>query len=376
MNISNNTVQSSLFSASRRAARQLQPTSNQQLTNPIFSKNAFILGEKSPCQAYTVSSANIGSSRDNILNSISQARVLASAFTTEPLAKTKATEPFSIRDYYNVSPNEVVTILSQLREEVNNADYSGMSTAETYERIENRFKETFGEDFMTGYNLLLLVPGNNNDINEVRPVTNYEYVNIGIAFNNILTGKIGWEERTMIHRTNQYGDMNDGEILDTIIAKYPQPLTNRDLALITSELHACGINPDNSCFGVYVEELVAGANEKAWDDNWPSWEEFEQRWNALLNERADIQHMAYLHNKNISYPRNEPHHLPFIAQTTKILEKLGAKLGLDGLFLQSENRVYSDINARLTNRNEPDDLIDELLENLERHDKTLRESRA
>jgi len=314
---------------------------------------------------------NNGSSRDDILNTISQTRAgSASVFFAPPIIASR--EPFSIRNLYTMPPEEVKPLLRQLEDEIHSADLCGKSNLEIYEFIENKFIEVFGEDFMIGFNLLKVVPGNNMWNNPDRPMSNYEFVDIGHSFNELVSGRVGYSEMLNINRTRLFGDKNDNEVIDAIIAKHPQPLTNRSLALIEGELQSVGFN--FFAVGRLVDALIVGADELPWNSNYPSWSEFEERWTALLNSRADVQHLAFLHNGDLKEARTNPLVFAPVMQTKNILEKLGAKLGPDGLFMHSENFKLN-LKDLINKDGMPDDPIDELIEALNRHDKKLRESK-
>jgi len=317
--------------------------------------------------AYTATSAvSNGNLRDNILNNISQARITASpSFNAAPAGAVK--EQFSIRDHYSLPPEDVKAILNQLQEEIRSADFSGMSNLEIYEFIEGKFIDAFGEDFMMGHNLLGVVPNSDMFNNPDRVMSNYEYVEIGNSFNDLVGGKVGFGEMHKINRERLYGSKNDSEIIDDIIAKYPQRLTNRHLALIASEIRSVGIS-DNIGFGRYVDDLF----EKSGDRPMSQWVDFEDRWNGMLNQTANVQQMAFLHNGSLIEARSNPFALKSALQTKDILVKLGAILGPDGLFLDPEGESFVKLDAEIGG---PNDLIDEFLEDVDKHDKRLRESR-
>ena len=312
-----------------------------------------------------------GKQRDQIIDAIQQARALIPPTFTAP-SMQRSSEAFSIRNYYTMTPEEIKPKLKQLENDILSSDLSGMTSLEKLEWLEDKYKETFGDDFMMGFNLLHCVPG--HDVYNKPGITigNFEYVEIGLSFQSMFLNMIG-QDGLKANRERLYGDMNDMEVMDALMKKYPQPLTNKDLALINAEIKAIGMSDDIGFFR-YVESLIKNSNELPWDDNFPGWHDFEERWNSLLNNRADVQHLAYLHNANISDSRPNPHAQTWITQTTNILVKLGAILGPDGLFLQSKERIFLDYNPEFTT-NDSDDLFDGFLKDLEKHEKTLRESR-
>lgn len=313
-----------------------------------------------------------GSQRDKIIDAINQARVFTPlAFTATP--KQRANETFNIQNFYSMPPEEVKPLLKKVEEEIRSADISNMSNIEAYEWIENKFKEAFGEDFMMGFNLLHCVPANDIWNSEDRIISNYDYVHIGLSFNNMFWNKIGYSEGLQANRERLYGDMSDSEIIDSLMAKYPQPMTNRDLALVSAEIKAVGISDDIGFFR-YVDSLIKRPDELPWESTFPSFNEFEERWNMILNQRADIQHLAYLHNDNINDSRPNPHAQTWIMQTKDILVKLGAILGPDGSFLQSDKRIFANLNIKIGESDDSDDVIDELLEIMKQRDIRMKES--
>ena len=369
MNI-NNIAHGNVFNAHRSNPHQFSSTSNQQFAN-VFRRDILSLGNtSSPFQTYSASPpVDNMSARDNILGAIAQTRTgAASVFSAASAVRTN--EPFSIRNYYDMPPEEVQPMLKQLEDEIFSADYSGMSGVDVYNFIENKFIEAFGEDFMMGFNLLRVVPGNNMFNNPDRVMSNYEYVDIGHSFRDMVSGMVGYGEMLNINRTRLFGDMSDSDIVDAIIAKYPQSKTNRCLAMIEGELLSVGI--DSFSVVRLVDKLVIGSNEFPWDDNYPCWTEFEERWNRLLDGRADVQRFAALHNGDLIEARTNPGVVQNVMRTKDILLKLGAVLGPDGLFIDPDEDKSIELNVEIGGTG---DLIDDFLNDLERHDNRLRESR-
>ncbi|MCL2663804.1 MAG: hypothetical protein FWE83_10850, partial [Oscillospiraceae bacterium] len=310
-----------------------------------------------------------GSQRDKIMDAINQARIFTPpAFT--PALPGRQNEPFNIRNHYTMPPEEVRPLLKQLEDEFNTVDFFGMSGVGVYNFIENRFIEAFGEDFMMGFNLLMVVPGNNMFNNPDRVMSNYEYVDIGHSFRDMVSGVVGYGEMLNINRTRLFGDMSNGDITDAVIAKYPQAKTNRHLALIESELRSVGI--DSFSVGRLVDKFVIGSNELPWDDNYPCWTEFEERWNKLLDGRADVQRLAALHNEDLIEAKSNPRIVQNVMRTKDLLLKLGAVLGPDGLFIDPDEDKSIELNVEISGTG---DLIDDFLKDLKRHDNRLRETR-
>ena len=305
-----------------------------------------------------------GSQRDNILDAINQARILTSpAFTGTPAGAVR--EAFNVRDHYPLPPEGVSPILDKLQEEIRNSHYSGMSNKEIYEFIESKFIDAFGEDFMIGFNLLQIVPGSGMFNNPNREMSNYEFVEIGYIFNDLVSDKIGLDEMHKVNRERLYGNKSDMEIVDAIIAKHPQRLTNRCLASITSEMYSVGL-PDNIGFYKYVDKQF----EKYGDNNMSDWSDFEEVWNSLLSKPANVQEMAFMHNGALRDDGKNP----FVIRVRDILVKLGAILGPNGYFLDPDGDPFVELGVTFGSL-DSDDLFDEFREDLEKHDESLQESR-
>ena len=305
-----------------------------------------------------------GSQRDSILDAINQARVLTpSAFTGTPAGAVR--EAFDIRKHYSMPPEDVKSKLDKLEEEIRNSHYIRMSDSDIYHLIENKFIEAFGEDFMIGFNLLQNVPGAGMFNNPDGTVNNSVFIEIGRSFNDLVSSKIGIDEMHKVNRERLYGNKSDMEIVDAIIAKHPQRLTNRCLASITSEMYAVGL-PDNIGFSKYVDLLF----ERYGDSSMSEWSDFEEVWNRLLSKPADVQEMAFMHNGAL---RDEGKN-PFVIRVRDILVKLGAKLGPNGYFLDPNGEPFIELDVTFGSL-DSDDLFDEFREDLEQHDENLHEAR-
>ena len=146
--------------------------------------------------------------------------------------------------------------------------------------------------------------------------------------------------------------MSDGEIMDALKAKYPQPMTNRSLALMSGELYSIGIT--NIGFGSYVSALTLKSGESGTYDTLPPWEVLEQRWNKLLDQKANLSVLFAVQNESLS--DKDARLNPYVLRIRDILVNLfGATIGPDGLL---------EFNAG-----------DAFLEALDRHDENLREAR-
>ena len=357
---------SSALNQNRIAARQLPPIVSQQSVHPAFQKDMQGSGKiSSPFQANALTSAiNQSDLRGSILSSITQSRVTAAqVFNAAPAGAVR--EKFNIQNHYHIPPEDVKPILDRLQEEIRNTNLSVMSKQQAYEWIENKFIEAFGNDFMIGFNLLQVIPGFDMSNNPNRAMSNYEYVDIGHIFNDLVSNSIGFGEMQKINRERLYGNKSDMEVVDAIIAKHPMRLTNRCLAMITVEMHSVGITDDIG-FSKYVDLLF----EKSGDSAMSQWTDFEDVWNSLLNKPANVQEMAFLHNGAL---RDNPKD-PFVLRVRDILVKLGAELGPNGFFLNPNGDPFVELDVTFGSL-DSDDLLDEFRDDLEQHDENLRESK-
>ncbi|MCL2628058.1 MAG: hypothetical protein FWD44_05085 [Oscillospiraceae bacterium] len=317
----------------------------------------------------------LGSQRDKIMDAIAQARAF-----TPPAFSAPPKEPFNIRTFYSMPPEEVSALRKELTEELNNnLSLFGMTAAGVYEYIENRYKEVFGEDFLIAQNLQGNLCGSLLS-DEAKETTNYAYIQIGIDFNIAIGNHVGKHldmntSTADINRERLYGNMSDREIMDTVMAKYPQPMTIRSLALLESELVSVGLNYLG--VGKYANAVTLHADECVTKGNMPSWEELERRWNKVIDKPADIQHLATFLNPTLGdrQEMRRPGVFQRVMQTVEMLVKLGAVLGPDGLFVEPKKSVFVELDVKLGAPDDSDDLVDEFLKDLEKHDKTLSENK-
>ena len=315
-------------------------------------------------QSSITAAISSGSQRDSILDAMNQARVLTPpAFTGVPAAAVR--EPFDIRKHFSMTPDEAKTKLEQLEEEIRNSHYFTMSSSDTYAFIENKFIEAFGEDFMIGFNLLQVVPGAGMSNNPDGTVNNSVFVEIGRIFNDLVSSKIGEDEMHKVNRERLYGNKCDMEIVDAIIAKHPQRLTIRCLASITSEMKSVGLS-DNICFEKYVDILF----ERHGDNTMSEWSDFEEVWNSLLSQPANVQEMAFQLNTALFLDKKNP----LVLRARDILVKLGAELGPNGYFLDPNGEPFIELDV-IFGSLDSDDLLDEFREALDEHDEDLQEAR-
>jgi len=334
MNINQVTANDAALTVNK-AAKQYKPVYGTLSTNSVFRSDSLSLGNvDSPYQTYSTNN-------------------IASAYSATPA--TRANQPFNISNYYTMPPKEASQMLRLLQEEIFNTDFSDMSGLETYEYIESKYIEAFGKDFLVGSHLLGPVYVSGSNLSEAdKENTNYAYVRIGqdfyaAVYYHTLKDRISEGSFFDINRKRLYGDMSNGEIMDAVKAKYPQPLNNRSLALIEGDLYSIGITSIG--VGAYAAALILRPGEDGTYDTVPPWTVLEERWTKLLDDPADLQLLCAVNNELLSdAPDN-----PWFLQIRDLIAKLGATIGSDGLLQY--------------------DATDSFLDALERHDKNLRDMR-
>ena len=153
-------------------------------------------------------------------------------------------ERWCISNYYTMSPAEARLESQRLWQELENADFSGMTDIEIYDYVENRFIETFGENFMMAHNLGVFDPKSIENPN----FDKMNLMNIGNTFQRLLVRHIGVDSSgsvafPAVNRQRLFGNMNDADVKAAIRARYPENsrLTNRDLQLMFRELNSVGL---------------------------------------------------------------------------------------------------------------------------------------
>ena len=216
--------------------------------------------------------------------------------STNPISTAAAPEPtgaFNIGNYYPISEAEVVQEIRKIRHIINSADISGKSDIDKYNWIENRFIDAFGKDFMMARNLGL---------------PSSMFYMVGLEFNDTLNRHMDNPEH--VNRQRLYGDASAEEIQRRISAKYPDELTNRDLFLKVHEMRNSGVLDSAS-----IRSLDAGGVQRMMDtlrllQNYIrfadmrnggtvgpiSLEERDRRWAEMLNNRAKVTDVQFLHN--------------------------------------------------------------------------------
>ncbi|MCL2248519.1 MAG: hypothetical protein FWC13_04555 [Oscillospiraceae bacterium] len=160
------------------------------------------------------------------------------------VVQSRVAEPFNIRDYYPpLTMREIRDKLLYAQWKfLGNTDFSGMSDIEIYDTIENWFIQEFGENFNKAYKLdyrtsEFLAHGSSATQQGIR-----DFFHIGSKFNWIVGGKLGGRiEMENVNSERLFGDKSDEEIKQTIMDRYPPPLTYRNLALMHGEMRAVGL---------------------------------------------------------------------------------------------------------------------------------------
>lgn len=318
--------------------QQTQPTVGRVSAN-AFRRDILNLGNtSSPFQLYSPSAADNGSLRDGVLNAISQTRAgTPSAFFAPAVAaKMRPPKPIDFSSYYTMPPEEVMPILDQLSEEIFNTDFSAMTALQIYEWIENRFIETFGENFMMGSHLMGNIPFDGClDRAGITKNSNFTYIQIGIRFNSWVCHHIrGSKSAFDVNRERRFGNKNDGEIVNALKAEQSQPLTNRGLAIVAGELYSVGITDMKvSGMGHVVDVLIGSPTTRPAGELMPPWDNMEASWGRHLDSPADrsLSIMFAAHNKLMSDRDNMSN--PYILRFRDLLVHFGGRLGSDGLFI-------------------------------------------
>jgi hypothetical protein len=134
------------------------------------------------------------------------------------------TGPSYLNKYYPISEDEVVHEIRRIRHVINNADLSGMNDIQKYNWIENRFKDTFGNDFMMARNLSM---------------PSSMFYMISVEFNDTLNRHMDNPEQ--VNRQRLFGNASTAEIQNKISAKYSGEPTNRSIMLMANEMRNAGV---------------------------------------------------------------------------------------------------------------------------------------
>lgn len=141
-----------------------------------------------------------------------------------------------------------------------NADYTGMSNAEKYTAIYDKYKYCYGENFLSAFAYSYPYTGPDDPYSAVQR-----------TFLAELTSEFGSIEAAwQANKTAQYGNMSDSDIRKVIMDKYPPmgEITIRDFYKMTFEMRTvgvdCGIGGDMDllvkCYDTSGDPLVQERN--------------------------------------------------------------------------------------------------------------------
>lgn len=246
-------------------------------------------------------------------------------------------EPFDIRNYYpHLSEAELLMRLNMARWTFDNADFSGMSEVEIYGKIESWFIEQFGENFMKAYAL------NTGWINSFHSNGGQKWTraaelnDIGSAFDRIINNALGGRDNVReVNRERLFGDMSTAEIKDTIRARYPENLTNRDLFLMFHEMQSVGVFSDESQRGTTIRCVLSGYMEFSTmtQDASGNWAGNNRMWDTLLNESVNVRLLLGVYNESLYVGRR----LPSSEATNFLKDFFGGVKGANGWFKNATN---------------------------------------
>ena len=211
-----------------------------------------------------------------------------------PVIKTQESAASSyLSKYYPIPEDEVVQSISNVRHIINNTDLSEKSDIEKYDFIENKFIDTFGNDFLMARDLSF-------------PSTMF-YL-IGVEFTNTLEKHIDNPEQ--VNRDRLYGDKSAGAVQDEIRAKYSDDLTNRELILMVNEMRSTGVLDTNSLRSIGAEGTQRAIDTLSLIRNYSRFanrcennkispmtmEERDRQWLSMLDKRVSTNDLLFMYN--------------------------------------------------------------------------------
>ena len=213
--------------------------------SPGFTRPAGISGINFSGGGQKAAQVNPAFRRDSV--NLGNAASRFQLYTSTPAPR----ERWCISNYFTMSPAEASSERRRIWQELDNTDFSGMTNLEIYEFIENKFIETFGENFMMAQNLGVPDPIGIKD----PCFSGLAFTSVGGSFRSAVNRHIVGSNVTDVTRQRLFGDKSDAEIKATVRANYPERLTNRDLRLMLSELESVGLR---IMTGSYFNEIVSG----------------------------------------------------------------------------------------------------------------------
>ena len=251
-------------------------------------------------------------------------------------------ENWCISDHYQISQYDVWPKIREVQQEIDIADFRGMSDIEIYDWIEKKFDEAFGENFQMAYRLQVSDPV----WDPASETSGHNFVYIGSVFYDCVHKQFGddskgWARFPAVNRARLYGDMSDTEIMDAFRVKYPptERMTLRDYRLMRSELWNVGIEVG----GDYVADIATMLNWEGKMDRMDGYS-IGKLGASLLDTPLDVSLLFGSLNDYIKLGRNESFESEYRDFYVKYL---GAKLSQGGLLYSGfsvpslKNDLYS-----------------------------------
>jgi len=254
-----------------------------------------------------------------------------------PVTTPEVTGDFDVGSYYPISEEEVIPKLRELRQIIGGTDLTAKTELETYNLIENQFIDAFGKDFLIARELNL-------------PSSMF-YI-IGVEYANTLSKYI--DDPAQVNRTRLYGDAGTEEIQNTIRAKYPETLTNRDLFKMVHEMRDAGVleiathtfvGADGTVRQIDMLSLLRSYTRHSTQDSDEllsslSFEERDIRWINIFDSPVNKQFLMLLYNLFASNSRAAVSN----SVSSFITNFLGGVQGDDGLFILNPNQGSGHVN--------------------------------
>lgn len=160
-------------------------------------------------------------------------------------------------------------------------DFTGMSAAEIYKAIYEKYQHCYGENFI--------------DINAVPyvapPYSEDSFSQFIDKFYNELEAAVGGtSERQKARREALYGDMSDYDVRAAIMEKYADggALTNADLYKITAEMDRCGVGG-----GIHNSLIFVQTKDRS-----------QVLYNSSLGIKTSVEEACTMHEQMLASPLN------------------------------------------------------------------------
>ena len=279
-------------------------------------------------------------------------------------------ENWCISNYFSVSPGEARYLTSRIRQDVKNTDFSGMTDVEIYAWIENKFIETFGENFRMAFTLRMpdpKMPGDRANADR------WAFKHVGVTFYDIVGRQFGGKTAAAdVNRKRLFGHVSNADIQDNIMDRFPShvKLTNRCLAQIFAELNSVGMFSFN--VGKLISAHIIELNDSGAELGFPPECKAGELFAKALDRRVNLPILFGLLNKEIRSDESCP--FMIIEQREFYVRHLGAELCPRGLLIPDYFDQFNfDWEVEFNLENLLVDLEEELLETLDEHDLYLAE---